>query len=210
MEKAKNWIKSHRKPLLIGAVCLAAVLVLVVVLRSCGSQNEDPFPTLTIETPEKISAGSTQELLLDVGISSFGEDIYPAASFIIHFDPARTEFLGVEEGNVFIGNTETSSGTTIKLPDWSCNIEQSNKSGQINIMYLDLTGGEKAFTRDLLEEEENVVFRLRFRLTGGARPGDVCDLIVEDAVFAASDSTRSLSTLQGTLKAVNGKIVVGD
>ena len=42
------------------------------------------------------------------------------------------------------------------------------------------------------------------------RSGDVCDLIFEDAVFAASDETQSLAMTTGTLKVKNGKIVAGE
>jgi hypothetical protein len=77
-------------------------------------------------------------------------------------------------------------------------------------MYLDLTGGKEAFSQRLLAEEDNVVLRLSFRLRGSARSGDVFDLTVEDAVFAASDERQSLAVTQKTLKVKNAKIVVGD
>jgi hypothetical protein len=77
-------------------------------------------------------------------------------------------------------------------------------------MYLDLTGGANAFDRQLLAVEDNVLLRLTFRLRGSARAGDVYELTVEDAVFAASDESQSLAMNQGTLKVKNGKIVVGD
>ena len=44
-----------------------------------------------------------------------------------------------------------------------------------------------------------MVLRLSFRLRGSARSGDVFDLAVEDAVFAASDESASLAMNQGTL-----------
>ena len=44
-----------------------------------------------------------------------------------------------------------------------------------------------------------MVLRLSFRLRGSARAGDVFDLIVEDAVFAASDESQSLAMNQGTV-----------
>jgi len=97
-----------------------------------------------------------------------------------------------------------------KLPDWSCNQEQCNKTGKINIMYLDITGGKNAFSKEFLAEEDNIVLRLRFRLRGSARKGDVCDLIFEDAVFAASDEKESLAMTRDTLKVRNSKIVVGE
>ena len=77
-------------------------------------------------------------------------------------------------------------------------------------MYLDMTGGKYAFTKDLLASDGNVLLRLQFRLRGSARSGDVLDLIVEDAVFAASDETQSLAMTTDTLKTRDGRIVVGD
>ena len=35
-------------------------------------------------------------------------------------------------------------------------------------MYLDMTGGKNAFSKDLLAEDNNVVLRLKFRLRGSA------------------------------------------
>ena len=161
---------------------------------------------LTVETPQKLSASQTDTFTLDVTISELGDALYPAMSMSLRFDPSCLEFLGIEEGNVFV----TDSRVGRKLPQWSCNPEQCNKTGLINIMYLDLTGGKEAFSKNLLAEEDNVVLRLSFRLRGSARSGDVYDLIVEDAVFAASDERASLAMTQGTLKVKNGKIVVGD
>ena len=129
-------------------------------------------------------------------------------SMSISFDASRLEFLGVEEGNIFILSDENSSGQ--QLPDWNCNTQTSNDKGLINIMYLDMTGGRNAFSRDLLAEDYNVVLRLKFRLRGSARPADVLDLIVEDAVFAASDETQSLAMTTNTLKTKNGRLVIGE
>ena len=126
----------------------------------------------------------------------------------ISFDSSRLEFLGIEEGNVFIRNNE--SEIPQKVPEWSCNPEQCNKSSKINIMYLDTTGGKNAFSKELLAEKDNVVLRLKFRLRGSVRSGDVYDLIFDDAVFAASDETESLAMTTDTLKVKNSKIVIGE
>ena len=139
-------------------------------------------------------------------ISELGDTLYPAMSMSLIFDPSCLEFLGTEEGNVFV----TDSLIGRKLPQWSCNPEQCNKTGKINIMYLDLTGGKEAFSQNLLEEEDNVVLRLSFRLRGSARSGSVFDLTVADAVFAASDESQSLAMTQKTLNVKNAKIVGGD
>ena len=184
---------------------LVLILILSLILARC-SRIGGKVPVLTVETPQKLSASQTDTFTLDVTVSELGDTLYPAMSMSLRFDPSCLEFLGIEEGNVFV----TDSQVGRKLPQWSCNPEQCNKTGLINIMYLDLTGGKEAFTQSLLAEEDNVVLRLSFRLRGSARAGDVFDLAVEDAVFAASDESQSLAMNHGTLKVKNGKIVVGD
>ena len=197
-------MKKHKRPILIGGI-LILLLVLSLVLARC-SGGKAGTPVLTVETPQKLSASQTDTFTLDVAISRLGDALYPAMSMSLRFDPSCLEFIAIEEGNVFV----TDSRLGRKLPQWNCNPEQCNKTGLINIMYLDLTGGKEAFTQSLLAEEDNVVLRLSFRLRGSARSGDVFDLIVEDAVFAASEERESLAVTQSTLKVKNGKIVVGD
>ena len=198
-----------KKKLFIG---IGAGVLLLLLILALLFMNFDKImggtPTLTIETPQKISKSESEEFSLDVTISSFGDAIYPAASMSTSFDSSRLEFIGVEEGNVFIRNDE--GDVPQKLPNWSCNPEQCNKSGKINIMYLDTTGGKNAFSKELLAEDDNVVLRLKFRLRGSVRSGDICDLIFDDAVFAASDETQSLAMTTDTLKVRDGKIVIGE
>ena len=196
-----------KKTLLRAGGILALLLIVTAIvfyfLFFAGGKNTE---TLTVETPQKLSASNKEIFTLDVSISGLGDTLYPAMSASIAFDPAYMEFVGIEEGNVFI--TDTNVGKA--LPQWSCNPEQCNKTGLINIMYLDLSGGKAAFSKELLAEEDNVVFRLSFRLRGSARSGDVYGLTVEDAVFAASDESQSLAVTNDSLKVKNGQIVVGD
>ena len=204
----KKFLKK-RWPWIIGACVLIAAVVLLLV--QCNSNDESPIPgepTLIVETPQKLSVSQIEEFTLDVTISDLGNARYPAMSMSIAFDSSRLEFLGVEEGNIFILSDENSTGQ--KLPDWSCNVKNSNDTGLINIMYLDMTGGKNSFTRELLAKDYNVVLRLKFRLRGSVRPGDVLDLIVEDAVFAASDETQSLAMTTDTLKVKSGRLVIGE
>ena len=198
-QRKKKWLW------ILGACILIAVLVLL--LTRC-SGTDFGVPTLMVETPQKLSATGTDEFTLDVTVSNLGEARYPAMSISISFDSSRLEFLGVEEGNIFILSDESNNGQ--QLPDWSCNVQNSNDTGRINIIYLDMTGGRNAFTQELLTKDYNVVLRLKFRLRGSSRPGDVLDLIVEDAVFAASDETQSLAMTTGTLKTKNGRLVIGE
>ena len=198
-QRKKKWLW------ILGACILIAVLVLL--LTRC-SGTDFGVPTLIVETPQKLSAAGTDEFTLDVTVSNLGEARYPAMSISISFDSSRLEFLGVEEGNIFILSDESNNGQ--QLPDWSCNVQNSNDTGRINIIYLDMTGGRNAFTQELLAKDYNVVLRLKFRLRGSSRPGDVLELIVEDAVFAASDETQSLAMTTGTLKTKNGRLVIGE
>ena len=198
-QRKKKWLW------ILGACILIAVLVLL--LTRC-SGTDFGVPTLIVETPQKLSATGTDEFTLDVTVSNLGEARYPAMSISISFDSSRLEFLGVEEGNIFILSDESNNGQ--QLPDWSCNVQSSNDTGRINIIYLDMTGGRNAFTQELLAKDYNVILRLKFRLRGSSRPGDVLDLIVEDAVFAASDETQSLAMTTGTLKTKNGRLVIGE
>lgn len=198
--------KNKRIIWVLGIGILVAVIAAVALLMMLRSEPIQGEPTLTVETPQKISRSSTQTITLDVLISDLGDAIYPAASMSIRFDPSRLEFMGVQEGNVFVGNTENSIG--LALPEWSCNVSASNETGQINILYLDMTGGDYAFRRELLAENDNVVLRLQFRLRGSVRAGDVMELVVEDAVFAAFDETQSLAMTTDTLKIKNSKMVI--
>ena len=184
------------------------ILVIMPAFLFLGQREEaaPAEPTLTVETPQKLSASQTETFTLDVTLSALGDARYPAMSMSLSFDASRLEFLGVEEGNVFIRDDANSR----KLPDWSCNVQNSNDTGLINIMYLDMTGGRNAFTKELLDEACNVLLRLKFRLRGSVRAGDVLDLIVEDAVFAASDETQSLAMTTDTLKVKNGRLVIGE
>lgn len=207
---SKRKIEPKTKKKIIIGVSVFTLLLLLIIIFLLGSCDKTTFsvPTLTIETPQKISISESEEFTLDVTISSMGDAIYPAASMSIDFDPSRLEFIGLEEGNVFIRNDD--GDVLQKLPDWSCNPEQSNKTGKINIMYLDTTGGRNAFSKELLAKDDNVVLRLKFRLRGSVREGDVYDLIFDDAVFAASNEDQSLAMTRNTLKVRNSKIVVGE
>ena len=198
--KKKKW------PWIVGLCVLLAVAVLLLI-----QYRQDPAsgePTLIIETPQKLSASQITEFTLDITISDLGDALYPAMSMSIDFDPSRLEFLGIEEGNLFVISDENASGR--QLPTWSCNVQNCNATGKINIMYLDMTGGKNAFSRELLAEQDNVVLRLRFRLRGSIRPGDVLDLTLDDAVFAASDESQSLAMTTGTLITKNGRLVIGE
>ena len=200
-----KWIKKNRL-WIVAVLALLGAAITVWMLWAHMPHAEKPI--LTVETPQKLSMAQTEEFILDVTISDLGQVRYPAMSMSISFDPSRLEFLAVEEGNVFIYGDESSTG--LQLPNWSYNAETANETGLINLMYLDMTGGRNAFAKELLADEDNAVLRLKFRLRGSVRAGDVLDLIVEDAVFAASEEEYSLAMTTDTIRVKNGKIVIGE
>ena len=97
-----------------------------------------------------------------------------------------------------------------ELPDWGVNVGRSNEIGQINVMYIDLSGGRRAFSKDLLPDGDKVLFRLRFKLRGSVQSGDIIEISFADAVFAASDEKDSLASTKNTLKTHSGRVVIGD
>lgn len=193
------------------AICLllsaAAVIIPFIFLRGCGDKSV-AAPAVSIETRGNLSADDREPFSLDLRLTALGEDIYPAASFCIAFDSSKLEFVGIEEGNVLVTDPESSSG--FKIPVWGVDTARSNQTGKINLMYLDMTGGRYAFRNEALREDGNVVLRLRFRLRGSAVSGDIYEISFEDAIFAASDETKSLASVKNTLSTVNGRIIVGD
>ena len=204
MEKAKK----KKWPWILVVICILLIPLLFLKGKEEIQLPISGVPTLTVETPQKLSASQNQEFVLNVTISRLGDVRYPAMSMSMAFDASRLEFLGVAEGNLFILSDETSTGQ--QLPIWSCNIERCNETGLVNVMYLDMTGGRNAFVKELMADEHNVVMRLRFRLRGSVKTGDVLDLVVEDAVFAASDENQSLAMTRETLRIRNGKLVIGE
>lgn len=201
-------ITKKQKKLIALALLSALLIAMLLMLAFCGKDGTmRGVPTLTVETPQKQETGAT--FTVDVLVSCLGDEIYPAASLALNFDSSHLEFLGVEEGNVMILGDERADGGHYQLPEWNVDVERSNRIGQINVLYLDMTGGKYAFTQETLREEGNVLVRLLFRVRGSAAAGDVYNLEVADAVFAASDENKSLASLTGTLKTRDGKVIVG-
>ena len=206
--KEKKLSKKQRRILLVSAILLLAVLAPVLFFLFRGGLLLSSAPAVTVETPEKISHTQREPFSLALELSALAEADYPAASFSISFDPEKLEFLGLDEGNVSVKHPGSKSGSV--LPEWSVNVDNSNETGQINIMYLDMTGGKYAFSKDLLQQErDNVLLYLNFRLRGSVKQGDVYELCIDDAVFAAPDEAESLAKTAGSLRTNNGRIVIG-
>ena len=207
MEEKKN---SKKKTIIIVLLVLLALAVLAFFLfRDGGALSL--APAVTIETPNKMSRSDRGEFTLDVTLSDLKEgELYPAASFSMNFDANKLEFLGLEEGNVLVPCEKKANGVVTELPKWGVNVERSNEIGQINVMYLDLTGGRQAFSKDLLPDGDRVLFRLRFKLRGSVQSGDIIEISFADAVSAASDEKDSLASVKNTLKTHSGRVIIGN
>ena len=207
MEEKKN---SKKKTIIIVLLVLLALAVPALFLFGDGGALS-LTPAVTIETPNKMSQSDRGEFTLDVTLSDLKEgELYPAASFSMNFDANKLEFLGLEEGNVLVPCEKKANGAVTELPDWGVNVERSNETGQINVMYIDLSGGRRAFSKDLLPDGDRVLFRLRFKLRGSVQSGDIIEISFADAVFAASDEKDSLASVKNTLKTRSGRVVIGD
>lgn len=203
--------KKNKRIIIAITVAICAILLLLLLwFLLHGTNASDKIPTLIIETPPKQSISQNESFTVDVRITDLGDELYPAFSLSLVFDSVHLEFLGVEEGNVTILDDINADGSSIQLPEWSVDVERSNDIGKINVMYLDMTGGKYAFTKDFASEEKNILMKLSFRLRGSASVGDIYELDIADAVFAASDENNSLASISGTLKIQNGKIIVGE
>lgn len=207
MEEKKN---SKKKVIIIVLLVLIALAMPAFFLFGDGGALS-LAPAVTIETPNKMSQSDRGEFTLDVTLSDFKEgELYPAASFSMNFDANKLEFLGLEEGNVLVPCEKKANGAVTELPKWGVNVERSNEIGQINVMYLDLTGGRRAFSKDLLPDGDRVLFRLRFKLRGSVQSGDIIEISFADAVFAASDEKDSLASVKNTLKTHSGRVIIGN
>ena len=208
MEEKKN--SKKKVIIIIAALVLIALAVLVFFLFGDGGALSHA-PAVTIETPKNMSRSDRGEFTLDVTLSDLKEgELYPAASFSMNFDANKLEFLGLEEGNVLVPCEKKANGAVTELPKWGVNVERSNEIGQINVMYIDLSGGRRAFSKDLLPDGDRVLFRLRFKLRGSVQSGDIIEISFADAVFAASDEKDSLASVKNTLKTRSGRVVIGD
>ena len=200
--KKKTLSRKKKIAAILSAAFLAAAVISRIIFPWERGSLLTVAPAVTIETPDRKSASDREPFSLELQLSALGDEVYPAASFSISFDSSKLEFLGIEEGNVMITDAQSASG--YRLPEWSVNTEHSNEVGQINLMYLDMTGGKYAFTKNALDENGNILLHLIFRLRGSVKSGDIYELS-----FDASDESDSLASSRGTLQTGDGRIVLG-
>lgn len=207
---------SKKKKIII-AISVTAVLAitvgLIIIFLNRNSQTAkvgsfSTGPAVFIEIPDKMDKKDRSEFELGVFVTKLGKDIYPAASFSISFDPSKLEFLGLEEGNVLILDSDSPTGEN--LPEWNVDAETSNKTGLINVMYLDISGKDKGFSQEKLYDKDNSLFYLKFKLRGSVREKEMYEISFKDAVFACEDDSKSLSMLSKKLKTKDSFVMILD
>lgn len=211
LEKIKvkwNLYSKNKKILIISSVIILSISIIILL-------NEKSIfgkPKITLVPPPPISINTDKEFKVDVILSELPPDLYPAASMSVGFDNKKLEFTGVKIGTMETYGDKSLNGDDFDIPLWDCNDEVSNKKGEINTMYLDMTAGKFAYNKDGFDSEnKNIVLRLGFKLKDSAQDGDIYDLDIRDAVFATvngDEDNSSLSTVKNTLKANDCKIVV--
>lgn len=203
--------KRNRVFIICCTVLLIAGIVLAVLLGG-GVLGELFAPSITLMSPAPIAANYREEIVVDVVVSDLPDNVYPAASLSVEFDKDKLEFTGIKQGTMMTLGDSTKEKKTYNIPIWKSDIEVSNRSGEINTMYLDITGGKFAYDRDGFDEKDkNILLRLTFRLRDSVQAGEVYHITVRDAVIATIDGTEnrtSLATNLRTLKAYSAKIVV--
>ena len=192
---------------------LAITVGLIIIFLNRNSQTAkvgsfSTGPAVFIEIPDKMDKKDRSEFELGVFVTKLGKDVYPAASFSISFDPSKLEFLGLEEGNVLILDSDSSTGEN--LPEWNVDVETSNKTGLINVMYLDISGKDKGFSQEKLYDKDNSLFYLKFKLRGSVREKEMYEISFKDAVFACEDDSKSLSMLSKKLKTKDSFVMILD
>jgi len=198
---------TKRKKLMIGIkIFVAASIVCVILIVMAGmlwQRNHGKVYLYFSEVPMIIG----KEVTVDVKVSDLPE-IYPAASFVIDFDSDQLEFVEIKQGNVKIECKDGSSFT----PEWQFQKEIANANGQVSTMYLDMTAGDKPFSRKGFEKgKHDVLFRLTFLVKYSCGVGDKIKLSMSQATFAAveGEGSEALSLHQGNLSVRSKEYQVG-
>ena len=210
--KNENLLK---KSVLIIGMILILLLISVAIFFSLNGKAffKGLFaPSITLVSPAPIESSNRNEIVVDVLVSDLPDNIYPAASISVDFDKNKLEFIGIKQGTMMTLGNKTGDKQTYNIPIWSSDPEVSNNNGQINTMYLDMTGGKHAYVKEgFNKEDKNILLRLTFKLRDSVVSGENYKLTIRDAVIATVDNDTkrtSLASNQDTLKTHSAKIVV--
>ncbi|UOY91709.1 cohesin domain-containing protein [Ectobacillus sp. JY-23] len=214
-KRVRNSEFLKKKSTRIVGIILMVLLILSSIFIYFNNKNvfrELFAPSITLVSPAPIKPSNRNEITVDVMVSDLPDNIYPAASLSINFDKNKLDFIGVKQGTMMTLGDSTAQKKVYNIPIWKSDPAVSNKSGQINTMYLDMTGGKYAYTKEgFNKKEKNILLRLTFKLRDSVVSGEVYDLIIRDAIIATADNDikkTSLASNNNTLKTYPAKIVV--
>lgn len=135
-----------------------------------------------------LSKNNKNTFKLKLKMSQIPSNIYSSASFSISFDKNKVEFVDIEKGDILTYSSNS--------PSWEYDVKASNKRGQVNIMYLDSTGGKESFTsKSIVEESKNNILILEFKLKDDVESGENISFKIKDAVFATVNGDKDNSSL---------------
>lgn len=208
INKIKNM--SRKQKIIASSMGILIIALIIFILTKLYAFIETPI--ITLLPPAPIEVSDRNEFSIDVVLSDLGKELYPAASLTVGFDKNKLEFTGTKLGTMMTYGDTTIDGNSFDIPLWTCNVERANELGEINTMYMDMTGGKYAYSKSGFDKEtKNVVLRLGFKLKDSAVKGEVYNIKIHDAVIAAINGDKdntSLATNQDTLRARSCKIVV--
>ena len=203
--KKKMTTKQKKKRLLIiGGISLVAIIAIVAVvfftLDRTGVIDRVFATSITLSSPAPVEATNKENIVLDAIVTRLPDGEYLAASLSVYFDHNRLEFIGVRQGTM---RTVGINGN-YSIPIWNSDVEAANRTGVINTMYLDMTGGDHPYIVD----DADILLRLAFRLRDSAQSGDTLYVTIEDAIFATVDPADAVAMTKGNLIGFNAQIIV--
>lgn len=191
--KKTGWSKKKK---IMAAVLMAMIVVGVSIAGVLWYELKGSKVCLFF-SEETMTIG--KEVTVDVKVTDLPE-MYPAASFVIDFDPNQLEFKEIKQGNIKIVCVDGSSF----IPEWNYQPEIANANGQVSTMYLDMTAGDKPFSRKgFKKDDRDVLFRLTFDVKYSCSEGETIQLKMNQATFATvqGEGYKTLSLHDKNLRA---------
>lgn len=179
-----------------------------ISINNFGNEEKEEVVNINEEVVMSLKSRKTLDIkedknfTVDLKLSYLTSNIYPSSSFSIEFDKDKLELVDILEGDIVTFSNKT--------PDWKYDVKSSNKTGIINVIYLDSSGGKDSFTsKSIQSEDKNTIVKLEFKLKNEIKSNDEINLKIKDAVFATIEGdmdNSSLSTKKNTMKIENCKI----
>lgn len=195
-----NDLNKKQKYTILILISILVIVIGIAYIVVINSQEKNPKNDIdnNSEMKKEVSMSLNGDSLLPINnkdtfklklkMSQIPSNIYSSASFSISFDKDKVEFIDIEKGDILTYSSNS--------PTWEYDAKASNKRGQVNIMYLDSTGGKESFTsKAIVAEEKNNVLILEFKLKDDVESGENISFKIKDAVFATVNGDKDNSSL---------------